>query len=233
MKTVYLRAAFDATLENPLPELQAIPLLRRMTPLQRSVMSLLMRALETQRSFFEEAADAPIYFTSMYGELGAMLRVTQDLEANSLPVSPKDFQHSVLNASIAYLCMQQRSHQAGFAISGGYESPDLTLELAARRIAAGLDRAAFVIHAHEEADFQNARAELLILSDSREDSLYELSRLERDFPPFDPSPGMYIEGDQRVPWLLTDGRPEPERRLRNARGEEFRCSWKELPHGGA
>lgn len=229
MNAVYLHASFSASLKDPLhPGLRAVPLLRRMTPLQKSVMAALMLALDEHRSFFEADRDAPLYFTSMFGELGAMLRVTQEIEAESLPVSPKDFQHSVLNASLAYLCMQQKSHQPGFAISGGYESADLTLHLAAKRIEAGMDSAAVVIHAHEQTDFENATAELLILSNQREGACYELSVFDRGFPPFDPNPGRFLEGDERLPWLLDDGKPQADRRLRTARGEEFHFVWKEL-----
>ncbi len=238
MSNVYLNAALSADLKGPLhPGLKSVPLLRRMTPLQKAVMSVLAKALERHGELLEQlkAVEAPIFFSSAYGEIGAMLRVTQSIAAESLPVSPKDFQHSVLNAAIAYLCMQEKSHQAGFAISGGFESPDLALHLAARRIASGLDTAALIIHAHEDvtAGGEDAAAELLILSnDDNAETIASLGELDQRYDSFiidlyEGDAAVYTEETfgGGIPWLLKDERPEAHRRVRNATGLELITRW--------
>ena len=247
MNAVFLQAALSAELkQDDHPALKSIPLWRRMTALQKSVMAVLVKAVESDPILFEnlKATGAPIYFTSAYGEVSAMLRVTQQIDANSLPISPKDFQHSVLNAAIAYLCIHQHSQQPGFALSGGYESQDLALHLASRRISAGLDSAAVIIHAHEWSDAdpstENAMAELLVLSalqDSR--SRYSLQAIDQTYDRFesgwddedDGSAWASYEEDLAqgsIAWLLKEGKPEPKRSLRNSFGLELRSAWQEL-----
>ncbi|MBC7659160.1 MAG: beta-ketoacyl synthase chain length factor [Chitinophagaceae bacterium] len=241
MNNVFLQAGVSAELKlDDHPTLRLMPMWRRMTALQKSVMSVLVKAVTLDPALFEHLKhlDAPIYFTSAYGEVSAMLRVTQDIEANSLPISPKDFQHSVLNAAIAYLCMHQQSQQPGFALSGGYESQDLALHLAARRIAAGLDSAALIIHAHEWSDVdpknENARAELLVLSAVKEErSRFSLQTVDQSYDRTESSDaeGSRYDEDQAegsIAWLLKDGRPELKRCLRNSFGLELRSVWQEI-----
>lgn len=241
MNNVFLQAAVTADLtRDDLPALKGIPLWRRMTALQKAVMAVLVKAVDQDAELFQNliATEAPIYFTSAYGEVSAMLRVTQEIHADTLPISPKDFQHSVLNAAIAYLCMYQKSQQPGFAISGGFESQDLALHLAARRVASGLDNSALIIHAHEWSDSdpknENAKAELLVVSPQREArSLYSLVSIDQfyDRPEaYERDASHYDEEGARgaIAWLLPDGKPELKRSLRNNFGLELRCEWQEL-----
>jgi hypothetical protein len=233
---VYLSATVEGNLTEKLPEgAKSIALWRRMTPLQKAVMLCLIKMQEQSPEIlarFREA-EAPIYLSSAYGEISPMLRVTENIEANSLPVSPKDFQHSVLNASIAYYCMQIASHQAGYAISGSYESADLALQLAARRIDAGLDASAVVIHAEETllAGGEAARAEILFLDSKRPtQALAQLRCLDQSHDDFTigQEPGDYDFDEsieRKTAWLLNQGKPSSKRRLRNRDGHILTTEW--------
>jgi len=168
MKKVYLWAWKRARLDTARDAaLMAQPLLRRMTPLQKAVLVCfhkLAQEFPEARDLLREA-HAPLFLSSAFGEVGPMLRITQSIVNHDLPISPKDFQHSVLNAALSYLAMSQDWHQAAYALSGGFAGPDSTLHLAAQRLRYGMDEASIVLHAHEHygSSFE-AEAEVLILS---------------------------------------------------------------------
>ncbi|RYZ57984.1 MAG: hypothetical protein EOP07_08320 [Proteobacteria bacterium] len=233
---VYLEAAIDADLAEELPaKVKSIPLWRRMTPLQKAVMLGLVKLDEKFPELLQacKTSEAPIYMSSAYGEISPMLRVTESIAEQSLPVSPKDFQHSVLNAAIAYFCMQIATHQAGFAISGSFESPDMALQLAARRIDSGFDHGAIVIHAEElmSASAESARAEILVLGGEKSArSIAKLSRFDQSHHDFlqgqEPKAHDFDEGsERRIAWLLDDGQIQEKRRLRNRDGDMFSSEW--------
>lgn len=233
---VYLQKTMQADLSEDLPSaVKSIALWRRMTPLQKAVMLCLLKLEEKAPGLLHSyrTSEAPIYMSSAYGEISPMLRVTESIRENSLPVSPKDFQHSVLNASIAYYCMQIATHQAGFAISGSFESPDLAMQLAARRIEAGFDSGAMVIYAEEtmSPSLESARAEVLFLASERSaDSIARLLRLDQSHDDFsqgqEPLAHDFDEGLARSSaWLLTDGAIQPRRRLRSRDGQIFSSEW--------
>jgi hypothetical protein len=227
MRPVYLNASCEAkiSLGHKAP-LHALALWRRMTPLQKVSLEVFARACEENEALVPwlQSIEAPLFFTSAYGEVGAMLRLTEDIEAQALPVSPKDFQHSVLNASAAYIGIQHQWRQPAFAISGGYASADLSLHLAARRIAAGLDEGAVILHAHEIVDeTDSAQAELLVLSPKP--GKYRLARYEQGrafsgFVDFDE-----IRSRNQIPWMLEKGSIRPSRVLRTRYGTELQTEW--------
>jgi len=240
MNNVFLLGAYATELKvDDQSEMKNIPLWRRMTPLQKAVMMCVHEAVKAQKKDFEKLAEleAPLYFASAYGELGAMLRVTQTIEANALPISPKDFQHSVLNAALSYAAIAQTFHQPGFAISGGFGSSDLTLHLAARRIAAGLDAGAVVLHGHEYGSHspgqENARAELLILSgEPSADSSYSLNFIDQTYdevPELMREESVKVYGEDEsgadIAWLLHGGAPERKRVLKTRQGLFISTHW--------
>lgn len=232
MRSVYLRQTAEADLSLDL-QLNKLPLWRRMTPLQKAVLSAYVRASQHNPKGFAalREAEAPIYFASAFGEVGAMLRLTDSIEENSLPVSPKDFQHSVLNAAIAYICMHQGSHQPGLAVSGGYASVDLALHLAARRIAGGLDEAAVVVHAHEWVESEDrARAELIVLSAQPAHAVWQLHSIQQSRTDGETIALDYDEraADREVPWFLTEGKASLSRRVATSHGTLYALEWREL-----
>ncbi len=240
MKNVYLNAWESVDLEQGIdPSLSALPLFRRMTPLQKSVLlavwSLNQRWPGTLERLQEFAA--PIYFTSAYGELGAMLRVTQTIHAQQWPVSPKDFQHSVLNAALAYLAMSHQWHQPAFAISGGFTAADSSLFLATQRIAGGTELCNVLVHAGEthRNSVDGAQAEVLICSDQAWSPLsYRLAkqswtRRDKVGPPLPHTQAARIfreeASDLTVPWLLEDKAPILHRHIETQLGQVLVTEW--------
>ncbi len=240
MNNVYLHAAIQSELlRDDFSALKSIPLWRRMTPLQKVVLSAMHKAMQTHKPLLERlsALEAPLYFTSAFGEVGAMLRVTQSLEENSLPISPKDFQHSVLNAALSYLAIEHKLHQAGFAISGGFASADVSLHLAARRIAAGLDAGAIVIHGHENGGSagDNARAELLIIAaEFGHGASHSMNFIDQSYDLFVQSPApaddtkIYAETEGSIAWLLHEGKLDLKRSVKTRQGLTISTQWQEL-----
>lgn len=206
-----------------------------MTPLQKAALLAFSRLAVEQAAALAYArlSQAPLFFTSAYGELSPMLRITQSILEHDLPISPKDFQHSVLNAALAYLTMNQNWHQAGFAFSGGYLSADSTLHLASHRLKAGLDTAAIIIHAHEQhrRDGEGeAEAEALILGvETPPHSAYCLQRSEWLAEPRAPGEGTRVyrelHSPELIPWLIEDKGPVLERQLINRKGQALVTTW--------
>lgn len=231
MKKVYLTYAAQSEINRD-SKASNIALWRRMTALQKAVLSVYMQASESEPKLFLSLKEsrAPIYFASAYGEAAAMYRITESIEDNSLPVSPKDFQHSVLNASIAYVSMQGAGHASGLAISGGFASADKALHLAARRISAGLDESIILLHGHEwVGPIESARAELLVLSAKAAEAKFELEAFEES------KGGIEIDPDHdelrdagQIPWILSENRPDLIRQVRNLYNSVFLSRWREL-----
>jgi hypothetical protein len=166
MTSVYLNAWASADDQSIDPSLHSIPLFRRMTPLQKAVLQSLCVLGQRWPGIVDALtlSEAPVYFTSAFGEITAMLGVTGAIQREEWPVSPKDFQHSVLNAALAYLAISQAWHQSAFALSSGYATSDCTVYLATHRIKSGLESSNLLIHGAEvaEGDTVIARAEVLI-----------------------------------------------------------------------
>lgn len=231
MNPVYLWASQRTRLQTGLDaSILSQPLFRRMTALQKAVVLCYTQLSEA----FPEAhalvlqAQAPLFLCSTYGELGPMLRVTKSIVDHDLPISPKDFQHSVLNAALSYLTMSQDWHQPGYALSGGFAGPDSTVYMAAKRIALGLDRANVIVHAHENfANAVEAEAEVLILGHQPPPAggfrLERISWTRRELAdtwaeaPF----RFYSEAqhDEYVPWL-TEAEGPVTKRFVSSRGEQ-------------
>ncbi len=207
---------------------------RRMTALQKAVVQV-FSSLEEQRPELIALArhhNAPIFYSSAYGESSAMLQVTQAIMDHDLPVSPKEFQHSVQNAALAYLTMTHSMHHPSFALSGGYLSGDSCLQLASQRIFHGLDSLAFVIHAHEymsSSRAEHAQAEILLLSNQATDAGdFELEFCRpgsmRDF--INEAPQLFQEQKTWLPpWLLHLGRPHSNRLASSLAGESLVTRW--------
>lgn len=236
MKPVYLcawkRIQLDASRDA---ELLAQPLIRRMTPLQKAALICFHHLAQEfpEAREFAQAARAPLFLTSAFGEIGPMLRITQSILDHDLPVSPKDFQHSVLNASVSYLAISQNWHQAGYALSGGFAGPDSTLHLAAQRLRYELDEASIVMHVHEHyAQKFEAEAELMILSRNRPLSGFHLetSALMPAIALKDLPGGplrSYKDGkqDYLVPWLIESEGPVLRRFVRTRKEQGWVTVW--------
>ena len=248
MRNVYLHGVFqeENTAESHVDlGLSEIPMLRRMTPLQIAVMATLLRASIGHGAVLEQlaAAEAPLYFASAYGELGAMIRVIQSIARSDLPVSPKDFQHSVLNASLAYISIQRHCHAPGYALSGGYTAADSALHLAVQRIASGIDEGALLFHGHEGgARREHAQAELFILSATpclargwrlgyygNYDAIAEAAGAI-EYSPHACDFFSENEDPQRIPWLGAPRQPQGRRRVVGASGKDLVTEWQEWPH---
>lgn len=238
MNAVYLTAWQSCSIAEPLPpSLLNLPLFRRMTPLQKSVLLAFARLLEAHPDLLAMSPEAPppIYFTSTFGEIGSMLRVTQAIDLKQLPVSPKDFQHSVLNASLAYLSMAYQWHQSTFALSGGYAAADATLYLAAHRLAGGIDSSSFLVHAAEWEEDQ-AQAEILFLNARPGPGpSYALEQIEYQSMhaaqgSHEALPHHFNEAQEthQIPWLIEKGTPLLGRRLETRQGQLLITRWKAL-----
>lgn len=237
MNKVYLLAALSETW-TPESQLRlASPFFRRMTALQKAVVQAFAALDAMAPDAMQKAREckAPIFYSSGFGELGAMLQVTRAIADSDLPVSPKEFQHSVQNAALAYLSMTHTIRHSCYALSGGFLSADNCLQLAQLRLAHGLDSMGFVIHAHEyldQAGADRARAEILLLSRSSEGALRVLDFCRDgtldDF--VSTSPEIFIEDDSRIPpWLLNQGLPAAARLVRSLSGESLVTQWLPIP----
>lgn len=234
MRSVYLEAAVSEIWNASSTLRISSPFLRRMTALQKAVVqsfaALEQDAPEAMRR--ARAVEAPLYYSSAYGELSAMLQVTRAIVDHDLPVSPKEFQHSVQNAALAYLAMTHEIHHPCYALSGGFLSADTCLQLAQQRVRSGLDAMAFVIHAHEYLDSASAQAEILLLS-----NVHTHADLQLDFCRFGtladfeyPYPEIFVESDSKTaPWILNQGRPAPARLCRTLSGESLVTQWLSIP----
>jgi 3-oxoacyl-(acyl-carrier-protein) synthase len=233
MNKVYLLGAASETWTAESQLRLASPFFRRMTSLQKAVVQAFaaLSALVPDAMQKARASKAPIFYSSGFGELSAMLQVTRAIADTDLPVSPKEFQHSVQNAALAYLSMTHEIRHPCFALSGGFLSADNCLQLAQLRIMHGLDSMAFVIHAHEYLDHagaDRAQAEILLLSAENEHALRVLNFCRDgtldDFP--STSPEIYTEDDSRIPpWLLNQGSPAAARLVRSLSGESLVTQW--------
>ncbi|MDQ3233752.1 MAG: hypothetical protein M3Q07_18195, partial [Pseudobdellovibrionaceae bacterium] len=170
-----------------------------------------------------------------FGELSAMLQVTRAIMDHDLPVSPKEFQHSVQNAALAYLSMTHSIRHPCYALSGGFLSADNCLQMAQQRIAYGLDSMGFVIHAHEylgQNGADRAQAEILLLSHHAEHAWRVLDFCRdgalEDFTIHRPE--IFTEHDSRIPpWLLNQGIPAAARMVRSLSGESLVTQWLPIP----
>jgi hypothetical protein len=237
MNKVYLLAGVSETWTSESQLRLASPFFRRMTALQKAVVQA-FAALETLApDAMRKARDceAPIFYSSGFGELGAMLQVTRAIADADLPVSPKEFQHSVQNAALAYLSMTHGIRHPCYALSGGFLSADNCLQLAHLRLAHDLDSMSFVIHAHEYLDQRGAdraQAEILLLSRAGKDAWSVLDFCRDgtldDFAGV--SPEVFTEDDSRIPpWLLNQGRPAAARLVRSLSGESLVTQWLPIP----
>jgi len=237
MNKVYLLAAFSETWTSESQLRLASPYFRRMTALQKAVVQAFaaLDAMAPAVMIQAREHNAPIFYSSGFGELGAMLKVTQAIADHDLPVSPKEFQHSVQNAALAYLSMTHSLRHPCYALSGGFLSADNCLQLAQQRLTYGLDTMSFVIHAHEFLDqtgADRAQAEILLLSSSRENAQHCLDFCREgsleDFT--GASPEIFTEDDSRIPpWLLNHGRPATARLVRSISGESLVTQWLPVP----
>jgi hypothetical protein len=238
MNKVYLLASVTElwTAESQLR--LASPFFRRMTALQKVVVQAFaaLDAMATEAMQKARACNAPIFYTSGYGELGAMLHVTRAIADSDLPISPKEFQHSVQNAALAYLSMTHEIRHPCYALSGGFLSGDNCLQLAQLRMTHGLDAMSFVVHAHEYLDDHNraerAQAEILLLSSDSAGALRVLDFCRdgtlEDFTSI--SPEIHTEDDSRIPpWLLNQGHPAAARLVRSLSGESLVTQWLPIP----
>jgi len=233
MNKVYLLAAVSEewTAESQLR--LASPFFRRMTALQKSVVQAFaaLDALAPDAMRKARAHEAPIFYYSGFGELGHMLQVTRAIADHDLAVSPKEFQHSVQNAALAYLSMTHGIRHSCYALSGGFLSADNCLQLAHMRMTHGLDAMSFVIHAHEylgPKGADRAQAEILLLANQNENALQLLDFCRNgtldDF--VSSSPEIFTEDDSRIPpWLLNQGHPFAARMVRSLSGESLVTRW--------
>lgn len=161
MTEAYAYSYFDSQ-THPLPIVH--PLQRRMSPLQKAVLGAYHQLLQNFSFLLNEAEfqQAPIYFTSCSGEQEALQSCNSLIEQKAWPLSPKDFQHSVLNASLAYLSMVYQLHQPSFAFYEGYLGTDHILKLCDLRLRHKLDSCLILVHG-EEGSATAARAEVLVI----------------------------------------------------------------------
>lgn len=241
MKSVYLAAA-ASELWTPGSHLRVnSPYFRRMTALQKAVVQAFaaLEAIAPEAMQKARAEEAPIFYSSAFGELSAMLHVTRSILDEDLPVSPKEFQHSVQNAALAYLSMTHNLHHPCYALSGGFLSADSCLRLAQDRIAYGLDSMAFVIHAHEYLQNETAteaQAEILLLSASADAALYQLDfcRPGSLDDLTEGTPEIFSEQDETIsPWLLNQGQPAAARIVSADSGESLVTRWLAKPQSGS
>ena len=232
------------------------PLLRRMTPLQRAVLYAYLRIKETaqdplvQRSLLE----APLFFTSSYGEIGPMSTLSEAVLDNETRLSPKDFQSSVLNAAPAYLCIAEERHGPLFAFSGGTWGAQRCAALALQLLISGQEHTALVIHAHQDSAHEgsSARAEILLLARHNPqekmgawilDSFFlnqrKTSKSDSVFyPKISTRPDLreraQTQGLSENPqWLLDDkGNPKLTNEVETEKGESFGFRWKPKETGG-
>jgi hypothetical protein len=81
------------------------PMVRRMTGLQKVVASVFCHIRAKDSAFWEQEIASErtrIYATSLFGELPVMELLTGQVVDQDFPLSPKNFQNSVLNAGAAY-----------------------------------------------------------------------------------------------------------------------------------
>ncbi len=237
MNKVYLVAALSEEWTANSQLRLASPFFRRMTALQKAVVQAFaaLDAMAPEAMQNARECKAPIYYSSGFGELSAMLQVTKAIADSDLPVSPKEFQHSVQNAALAYLSMTHGIRHPCYALSGGFLSADNCLQLAQMRLAHGLDSMSFVIHAHEyldQATADRAQAEVLLLSTRSEGALRVLDFCRPgaldDF--VSTSPEILTEDDSRIPpWLLNQGFPAAARLVRSLSGESLVTQWLPIP----
>jgi 3-oxoacyl-(acyl-carrier-protein) synthase len=233
MNKVYLLAAVSEEWTADSQIRLASPYFRRMTSLQKSVVQAFaaLDALAPDAMQKAREQEAPIFYSSGFGELGAMLQVTRAIADHDLPVSPKEFQHSVQNAALAYLSMTHGIRHSCYALSGGFLSADNCLQLAQLRMTHGLDTMSFVIHAHEYLGpngADRAQAEILLLGHQNEKALQVLEFCRPgtldDF--ISSSPEIFTEDESRIPpWLLNQGRPLAARMVRSLSGESLVTQW--------
>lgn len=142
---------------------------RRMTPLQRGTLFAGRCLFAKHQTIFEEFfADHRnvILFATAFGEVSANFSVIKDICENRLPVSPKDFQHSVYNAALGYLAIVEKVNLHMIAITSGYLSVDRALQLSALRLLSGTPKIlVFCADEHLSEAATVVRAEVFLLSD--------------------------------------------------------------------
>ena len=95
-----------------------------------------------------------------------MLSLTKAILNSDLPVSPKDFQNSVLNAAPAYLSIFAKHHAPAYSFSGGFASADRGLHFAIECIESGVYDHVLLAHCFQMTTSASgpAYAELVLLS---------------------------------------------------------------------
>jgi hypothetical protein len=144
------------------------PLARRMSPIQRASASVFIKGREAYPDFFSslrENQHIPIIVTTSYGEIEAIHSVARSVTQSEFPLSPKDFQHSVANASSGYLALTQELHSNIITLSNGFLSLDKALYFGAMRLARMPDPYIVIIHAGEHLwpSGPVAKAEMFVL----------------------------------------------------------------------
>ncbi|MGE0174558.1 MAG: beta-ketoacyl synthase chain length factor [Oligoflexales bacterium] len=193
-------------------ELSKYPLVRRMGDLQKSVVTFVEQLRRDQPETMATLLDdkgASLHFATAGGEIKSLTAISENIIDRSLPVSPKEFQHSVHNASIAYVAMVEKINNPTFVTSCGFLSGAKALYYSASRIASGLDEKALLIHAEEYDDPQSdivAEVEVVGLAKMSCQGVFSLKfARETDFSGLTNTRARILaEGDVPVCWLDLD-----------------------------
>ncbi|MCX6129646.1 MAG: beta-ketoacyl synthase chain length factor [Proteobacteria bacterium] len=233
MHQVFLNAwnSLDITVHDR--ELLDFAFFRRMTILQKAVMKTFVQLSQKHPELLSRfrQQNGPIFYSSAYGELSPMIQVSEAILQRNLPISPKEFQHSVQNAALAYLAMSQNLHHPCYALAGGHLSGDNCLYLASQRLGVGLDTLSIIIHAHEylaDQEPARARAEILVLSTEASRESYKLAECSLNSDTTVPEKTLVIfEEDQphTIPWLIGEQGPYLNRLVRSRGGESLVTRW--------
>ena len=149
--------------------LAALPLARRLTPLQTAVLFALARweraAPEMVRALLNEAR-VPIFTATHFGELDTLVALQRSLFQQALPVSPAGFQNSLPSAAGGYVAIVRKLTQGQIVFANGHLSLDLMLHWAHHKIRCGLTPAVVCINAAERmtnSPEHRAEAEVIVL----------------------------------------------------------------------
>ncbi len=170
MNSVYAYPLLSVDWQNLPAELRNFSLFRRMTPLQKvSVGAFLLAHTKFPQLLAQaERRMPPVYFFSHLGEVSAMLSITQSILANE-PPSPKDFQHSVLNAALNYIFMQANILNPGFALTGDEQQFQWLLQMIIHDLQSQGPSTAMIICAEEPAEAELSRAKIMVLQSQRDE----------------------------------------------------------------
>jgi hypothetical protein len=209
---------------------------RRMTALQKAIEVVVSAMKADQPTAFAALWNnplVPVFFATAYGELTALFSLSGAILDRSLPVSPKDFQHSVQNASLAYLAMTEHLHNPMVSLSSGFLSADKAMFLVVRRLQAGLEPAALLIHGHEESK-DCAEAECLVLSAQvrsfwpRSHRLVDISLDTKEPNALDRPVQSIPEEEGKVAWLVQGGAVRDRRQVTSRAKEGIYTQWQRL-----